>query len=214
MAGGYRAAGLTALGSAAVAAVLGLAACGTATAPGSGAAAPGSQRAAPAATGGLLSSRRAVPPAATSSATGRPASPRQGSVPVGIGPALCGGISGLRTLSVTRAVPLAGHSRFPFPARVTVTAPAQVRAVALAACQQPQLPRVMMTCPVDLGVSYRLAFAAPGRGYPVLTAAATGCAKLTGLDTARQAAPAFWVVLGKALGLAAPGQAAFAGSSS
>jgi hypothetical protein len=158
MARGHRAAGLTALGSTAlgstaVAAVIGLAGCGTAPAPGSGAAAPGSQRAAPAATGGLLSSRRAVPPAATFPATGRAASPGQGSVPVGAGPALCEGISRLRTLSVTRAVPLAGHSRFPFPARVTVSAPARVRAVALAACQQPQLPRVMMTCPVDLGVS-------------------------------------------------------------
>ena len=150
--------------------------------------------------------------AGTPSAAATAGSPLQGSVPLGAGPALCAGIPHLTGLTVTRVITLPNHPHFSFPATVRLSAPAQARAVASAACQQPELPRVMMTCPADLGVTYRLAFAAPGRDYPPVTAAATGCAKLAGLDGTRQATPAFWASLGKAMGLASPDAQAFAGS--
>jgi len=177
------------LAGAAAAAVTGLAACGSVQ--GGGAAGASSAAASSAASTG---------------------SPLQGSVPLGAGPALCAGVPHLTTLTVTRVVTLRNQLRFSFPATVKLSDPAQAQAIAGAACQLPQLPRVMMTCPADLGVTYRLAFAAPGRDYPALTAAATGCAKLVGLDATRQAVPAFWVSLGKAMGLASPGAQAFAGS--
>jgi hypothetical protein len=181
------------LGVAALAAMLGLAACGSVVAKGSGAAGAG---------------------AASGTPSGSPATgnPLQGSVPVGAGPAVCAGIPHLTSLTVTRVMSLPNRFHFSFPATIKVSDPAQARAVATAACQLPQLPRVMMTCPADLGVTYRLGFAAAGRAYPVVTASAAGCAKLVGLDMTRKAVPAFWVTLGKAMGLASPGAPAFIGN--
>jgi hypothetical protein len=187
-------AGRLLLGAAAAAAAIGLAACGSVHGSGSGGA------------GGEASSPAAPSSAAASSG------PLQGSVPVGAGPALCAGLAHLTGLTVTRAVTLPNHPHFSFPATVTLSQPAQARAVASAACQLPELPRVVMTCPADLGVVYHLSFTAPGRTYPPLTAAATGCGKLAGLDTTRQAIPGFWVSLGKAMGLASPDPQTFAGS--
>ncbi|MGE5133239.1 MAG: hypothetical protein ACM32E_10065 [Gemmatimonadota bacterium] len=179
------------LAGAAAAAAAGLAACGSVH--GGGAAGAG---------------------AAAPSSAGATGSALQGSVPVGAGPALCAGVSHLTSLTVTRVVSLPNQLRFSFPATVKLSDPARAQSVASAACRLPQLPRVMMTCPADLGVSYRLAFAAPGRDYRPLTAGATGCAKLAGLDATRQAIPAFWVSLGKAMGLASPDAQVFAGSHS
>jgi hypothetical protein len=181
------------LGGAAVAAMLGLAACGSVVAKGSGAA--GASRA-----------------SGTPSGPSASGSPLQGSVPLGAASAVCAAIPHLTSLTVTRVMTLHNQFHFSFPATVKVSDAAQARAVAAAACQLPQLPRVMMTCPADLGVTYRLAFAAAGRAYPPVTAAATGCAKLVGLDVTRKAVPSFWVDLGKAMRLASPGAPAFAGN--
>lgn len=197
-------------GAAALTAVLALAACGTVLAACGTVAASGD--------GGQPAAgppaHTALPPAQPPSS--RPALPSShpalpGSVPLGTGPALCAGLSQLRRLTVTRIVTLRNNLHFPFPARVTVTDPARVRAAATAACRLPELPRGTLNCPADFGISYRLAFAAPGRPYPALTAAATGCAKVTGLGLTRSAVPSFWVTLGKAMNLASPGAAAFAG---
>lgn len=173
------------LGGATVA-LLALAACGSAAVPG--------------AVSGLRSP------------SGPPSTHRalQGSVPLGAGPALCGGISRLRSLTITRTVSLRNQLHFAFPATVAVHDPSDVRAVATAACRLPQLPRVMI-CPADLDISYRLAFAAGSQAYPVLTVAATGCWPVAGLDGTRQAVPSFWVTLGTAMHLPSPGAAAFGG---
>jgi hypothetical protein len=193
-AGPSRRAGATMAVLAALAAMTALAACGTMRAGGGGNAA-----------GGQAVSHR--------QATGSPPAggPLQGSVPVGAGPAVCAHISALRTLTVTRVVTLHNRLHFPFPASVRVTAPARVAAAATAACRLPELPRVPLSCPADLGISYRLVFADDSRSYPPLTATATGCAKLAGLDVTRRVVPSFWVTLGRAIGIASPGAAAFAG---
>ena len=68
------------------------------------------------------------------------------------------------------------HLHFAFPAGITVSSPARARAVAAAVCGLPAMPRGPMSCPADLGVSYRLSFAAGSRSFPVVTAAAGGCA--------------------------------------
>lgn len=190
----YPAARRLGAGGVAAAALAALAACGGG--PGSGEAAG----TAPPTTASAAAS--AIPPASN---------PVQGSVPVGAGPALCAAIGQLHAVTITRVVTLRNRLYFPFPATVRLTDPAAVRAVASAACQLPQLPRVMMTCPADLGISYRLVFTAPRRSYPALAAAATGCAKLVGLDVTRQAVPSFWVTLGRAMKLRRPSAASFGG---
>lgn len=149
----------------------------------------------------------------TSPASSSPGSPLQGSVPVGTAGELCAGVSKLTGLTVTRLVTLRNHLHFPFPARVQVTSPVLVRTVAAAACRLPAAGKLMVNCPADLGVGYRLAFSAAGRSYPVLSADATGCQKVSGLDPARQANPAFWATLGRAIRVSSPGAAAFRGTS-
>ena len=67
--------------------------------------------------------------------------------------------------------------------------PARARAVAAAVCGLPAMPRVVMNCPADLGVSYRLSFAAGSRGFPVVTVSAGGCTGVAGAGPVRSASP-------------------------
>jgi hypothetical protein len=127
---------------------------------------------------------------------------------------LCGSVAGLDRLVVSRADAFAKDQfHFAFPEVVTVTDVAAVRGVARALCALPKMPRTVF-CPADWGITYQLAFSARGRTFPVVYADATGCQKVTGLGGARWTArsPQFWKTLGRAMGLAHPGQAVFAGS--
>lgn len=151
---------------------------------------------------------------ATSSAggTARPPGSDSGSVAA---PALCGSVAGLDRLVVSRADASAkNHVHFAFPGVVTVTDVAAVRGVARALCALPKIPRTSFACPADWGVTYQLVFSARGRAFPLVHADATGCQMVTGLGGARWTArsPQFWKTLGRAMGLAHPGQAVFAGS--
>ncbi len=95
------------------------------------------------------------------------------------------------------------HLHFAFPAGITVPSPARARAVAEAVCGLPAMPRAVMNCPADLGVSYRLSFAAGTRSFPVVTVSAGGCAGVTGAGPVRSAdrSPGFWTVLAHAMGI-------------
>jgi hypothetical protein len=95
------------------------------------------------------------------------------------------------------------HLHFAFPAGVTVASPARARAVAAAVCGLPAIPRGPMSCPADMGVSYRLSFAAGTRSFPVVTVVAGGCAGVTGAGTVRWTArsPGFWTALAHAMGV-------------
>ena len=77
------------------------------------------------------------------------------------------------------------HLHFAFPAGVTVSSPARARAVATMVCGLPAVPHGPMSCPADLGVSYRLSFAAGSESFPVVTAEAGGCGVVTGAGPAR-----------------------------
>jgi len=105
-------------------------------------------------------------------------------------------------------------SQMPIPAVVTVTSPAQARAVARSLCALPRMPSAPMPCPMDQGVSYRLDFAAGRASFPPVTAAAGGCNPVTGAGPVRRAAAAgFWIVLGQAIGIKHAAGSALRGTS-
>jgi hypothetical protein len=145
-----------------------------------------------------------------------------GSTPAGTIPGTAGG-SGVcaapgraASLTVERvsAFPR-NHLRFAFPPLVTVSDPGQLRTVARAACALPPMPSGAMSCPADLGISYRLSFTATGRRFPVVRIQAGGCGEVRGLGRTRWTArsPGFWRTLGTALGISHPDAAAFTGTT-
>lgn len=155
--------------------------------------------------------------ALTSSAT-QPASTSTASSPGNTGTAgsgtLCSQPAAVTRLVVSRVSVLPqNHLHFAFPVGTTVSSPARARAVAEAVCGLPAMPRVVMNCPADLGVSYRLSFAAGSRGFPVVTASAGGCTGVAGAGPVRSAdrSPGFWTVLAHAMGISSG--AALRGSS-
>jgi hypothetical protein len=144
---------------------------------------------------------------ATKSASPSTASP-SGIIPGGPrspgGSDLCSKQASVTRLVVSRVSALPqNHLHFAFPAGTIVQSPARARAVAAAVCGLPAMPRGPMSCPADWGVSYRLSFAAGTRSFPVVTAAAGGCAAVTGAGQARWTvrSPGFWTVLAHAMGV-------------
>jgi hypothetical protein len=149
--------------------------------------------------------------ATTTSAT-QPASSRTAS-PGGVIPggpvsrgsaALCSKQAAVTRLVVSRVTALPqNHIHFTFPAGITVSSPERARAVARMVCGLPPMAHGVMNCPADLGVSYRLSFAAGSQGFPVVTAGAGGCGAVTGAGPVRGTArvPGFWTVLAHAMGV-------------
>jgi hypothetical protein len=107
------------------------------------------------------------------------------------------------------------HLRFAFPAQVTAASAHQAQAVAHALCALPPMPRGPMGCPVDLGVSYRLRFAASRGMLSPVKVDPGGCQEVYGLGQIRWVArsAAFWGILGKAAGINHASSATFAGAS-
>jgi hypothetical protein len=128
---------------------------------------------------------------------------------------LCSDVAAVTRLAVTRVTALPrSHLHFTFPAGVTVTSPAEARAVARALCALPVMPSGVMSCPMDWGVSYRLDFAAGRTSFPGITAAASGCNAVHGAGAVRQADSAgFWIVLGAAMGIKHAAGSALRGTS-
>ena len=128
---------------------------------------------------------------------------------------LCAGAGTVDRLTVVRlnTIP-ANHPHFSFPATVAVSDATQARTVARALCALQPLPGGAMACPIDLGIAYRLDFAAAARSLPRVTIQAGGCETVSGagLPLWSMRTPAFWSVLGKAMGLTNPGHAAFDGT--
>lgn len=124
---------------------------------------------------------------------------------------LCQVATKVTWLSVTRSKPL-NVERFSFPARVTVTKSADVRAAARALCALPTMPAGVM-CPLDLGVDYTLRFSAATEAVEPVTLDVSGCESVKGLGASRWVArsPNFWREFGSALGLHAATRATFVG---
>ncbi len=172
-------------------AVLGLAGCGSTAAPGK--------------------------PAAGPTATGNAAATGPASAVLSAGHGvLCSAAAAVDRLTVSRVNQIpANHPHFSFPATVTVSDAARARSVAQALCALAPEPRGVLSCPADFGITYRLDFAVAGRTLPPVTIRASGCEEVSGAGLAKAIRrPAFWGVLGTAMRLAHPGNAAFTGTMS
>jgi hypothetical protein len=131
------------------------------------------------------------------------------------GSGLCASPQSVQRLSVRRINSLPqNHEHFTFPAHVNVGDPGQARAVAQAACDLPPMPPGGFSCPADLGITYTLSFMLGGTKYPAVTIEATDCQEVKGLGRTRWVArtPAFWSVLGQAIGIPHAGYTTFSGS--
>jgi hypothetical protein len=118
---------------------------------------------------------------------------------------LCQVVTRVDRLIVTRHSP-AGQFVFSFPAVVTVTSANAARAVATSACALPDAPKGAQPCPIEFAVSYHLDFAVRGEkgmGGENIDVNPTGCQSVTGLGTVREVMshPAFYRLLGNAMGL-------------
>ena len=128
---------------------------------------------------------------------------------------LCANAGAVDRLTVSRVNTIpANHSHFAFPATVTVTDAVQARTAAQALCALRPEPGGVLACPADMGISYRLDFATSKRSLPAVTIRVGGCEGISGAGLTRSSmrTPAFWAVLGRAMGLTHPSHAAFAGS--
>jgi hypothetical protein len=159
-----------ALGGIAAGLMIGLAACGT-TVAGAGTAASG----APAS--------RAL--AATPSVSGV----NPGGVMIGAPPkhaALCRAVPALTRMTfMLSAKPPSLHVREVLPAGFPIRNRATVRQLAGLLCGLPAVPPGQMTCPNDMGGSYRMFFFAGGRAFGEVTVELTGCRVVTGLGPPR-----------------------------
>lgn len=130
---------------------------------------------------------------------------------------LCGNAGGVDRLVVERMNLLPqNHPRFTFPAKITVSDPVKARSVAHAVCALPPMPRGPMSCGADMGITYRLGFAAGARKLPPVRADVGGCTGVSGIGQTRWTArsPGFWRALGAAMGIAQPSQPTFSGTTS
>ena len=145
----------------------------------------------------ILNACGAAGPSAQGDATPNPS-------PTATLPALAQQLSRLDRLVVLRrdAFPQ-NHLHFGFPAKVTVSDPARVQAVARALLALPAMPSGIMYIPNDLGITYRLDFATADDSLPAIIVEATGAQTVRGLGQPRWTArsPGFWSVLGSAMGL-------------
>jgi hypothetical protein len=136
--------------------------------------------------------------------------------PGAAGAALCADIPHPTSLTVRRLNEFPeNNERFAFPARVKVGDPVKVRAVAKALCALPRPPRDVARyfCAIDLGISYRLTFAAEHRRYSPVSVKPGDCEEVSGLTSPRWAerSPGFWRVLGCAMGITNATPAVFNG---
>jgi hypothetical protein len=107
------------------------------------------------------------------------------------------------------------HPRFTFPAKITVSDPAQARSVAQAVCALPPMPSGSFSCPADSGIIYWLTFTADGNKLPPVRVEATGCGEVRGIGQIRWTvhSPGFWRTLGTAMGIGHPNNSTFSGTT-
>jgi len=131
------------------------------------------------------------PNAATGTVTGSTAARHGG---------LCASRGGLTSLVVRRVgiLPLLRQEESRVRAHSTVAAE-RAQKVAAEICALPRAPRGARSCPVDLGITYKLYFTAGSRHFGTVTARVTGCQQVTGAGKPRTAVghPGFWVALAK-----------------
>jgi hypothetical protein len=143
-----------------VAAVLGLAACGSAVAGGT--THSGTNNSA---------KKSAIQPGGPMVPAGKSAS------------ALCLHISSLVKVTFVHQTGTIASKRMQQVKPVVVTNPTEVRRLATMLCSLPRQPS-LMSCPADFGTGYRLAFASAQQGFSVVTVDTSGCRIVAGLGGA------------------------------
>lgn len=113
---------------------------------------------------------------------------------------LCASRGGLTSLLVKRVgvLPLLRQEQSRVRAHSKVTA-VRAQKVAAEICALPRAPRGARSCPIDIGITYKLYFTAGSRHFRTVTARVTGCQQVTGAGKPRTAAshPGFWVALAR-----------------
>jgi hypothetical protein len=158
----------------------------------------------------------AAPKASSSPASSSPSpSPSVSPGAAGTEAALCQHTATVTGLEIMRNhVMRVPQLQVAFPSQVTVTSPADARAVARALCALPLLPHGVFHCPnLTIGTTYLLRFTAGGRQLPAVSIEATGCEIVSGVGSPRWAAksPGFWRTLATAANLSPPGRSVFIG---
>jgi hypothetical protein len=132
--------------------------------------------------------------------------------------ALCQSIPDISALTVTRTADSpANHLKFGVPAVISTAQSAPARSVARTICSLATVAEgTSYYCPLDLNVSYQLAFTLPLGARERVDADPSGCdwATLEGAQGApmRRTTPAFWSGLGAAVGLPGATERAFLGT--
>jgi hypothetical protein len=132
------------------------------------------------------------------------------------GSGLCGAIAQVDSLTVYRTSALPGnHPRFTFPATEKVSNAPGAQSVAQGLCALQPVSHMVMACPADFGITYKLTFAAGSHQFAPVTLNAAGCELVHGLGAARHITTSnvVWRRLGVAIGIPHPSQATFAGTS-
>ncbi len=125
---------------------------------------------------------------------------------------VCSDPGGVTAVRVTRIPGLSqlGPGK-PLPSRApAITIAERGRAVALARaiCALPEMPRGVMSCPVDVGGGFLLVFSAGEVRLPAVTIRSSGCESVLGASLGRPrwipASPGFWVTFSRLTGIKAP----------
>jgi hypothetical protein len=116
---------------------------------------------------------------------------------------------------------VSGRPKFRFPAHVTVTNRARIRALVAALERLRRFPKGLFACPMDLSLRYVLRFESVDAQSQVRTIARvtvdpSGCETVTGLGYPRRApgSASLWRVLGEAVGVPHATVATFQGRAS
>lgn len=113
---------------------------------------------------------------------------------------LCASRGALTSLLVKRVgvLPLLRQEQSGVRGRSRVAAE-RAKKVAGEICALPRAPRGIRSCPIDIGITYKLYFTAGSRHFRPVTARVTGCQQVTGAGKPRTASghPGFWVALAK-----------------
>ncbi len=132
------------------------------------------------------------------------------------GSGLCASAGQVGSLTVVRTDALpSNHTRFAFPATETVRNAARAQAVAQSLCGLQRVPRTVVACPADFGITYKLTFAAGSQRFAPVTLDAGGCQLVGGLGATRRVATssALWRYLGVAIGIPHPSNTTFKGTT-
>ncbi|HXY43810.1 MAG TPA: hypothetical protein VEH29_06460 [Acidimicrobiales bacterium] len=127
---------------------------------------------------------------------------------------ICAEITSISGAVVDRVVALPqNHPTFSFPAVVPIESAAAAQQVAELLCSLPAFPRGVMSCPVDVGISYNIVFSV-GASSETVSVNPWGCEGVSGDISPRWLAtsPSFWSELGSAMGLQNATRSTFAGT--